>query len=106
MSRAGRINPRYGGQGLYRYLDDHVTTFAKSLGARVKALTAVDANENIFKTSFSNENRLLFRKVYLQPAHVQNYNEKPPWCSGYATRLVNQGSQVRSRASPVRRMGL
>ena len=74
MSRAGRINPRYGGQGLYRYLDDHVTTFAKSLGARVKALTAVDANENIFKTSFSNENRLLFRKVYLQPAHVQNYN--------------------------------
>ena len=31
---------------------------------------------------------------------------KPPWCSGYATRLVNQGSQVRFRASPIRQMGL
>ena len=26
---------------------------------------------------------------------------KSPWCSGKATRLVNQGSWVRSRASPV-----
>ena len=32
--------------------------------------------------------------------------KKPPWCSGNVTRLVNQESQVRSRASPVRRMGL
>ena len=34
------------------------------------------------------------------------YGKKPPWCSGYVTRLVKQGSQVLSRASPVRRMGL
>ena len=34
------------------------------------------------------------------------FHYKLPWCSGYVTRLVNQGSQVRSRASPVRRMGL
>ena len=65
VSRAGRINPEYEGQGLYRYLDNHVTACAKSLGARKKALTAVNANESIFKTSFTNENRLIFRKVHV-----------------------------------------
>ena len=30
--------------------------------------------------------------------------EKPLWRSGYVTRLVIQGSQVRSRASPVLRI--
>ena len=41
-------------------------------------------------------------------ANPTNYwkEEKPPWCSGYVTCLINQGSQVRSRVSLVRQMGL
>ena len=42
---------------------------------------------------------------YIQGIH-RLFSKTPPWCNGNVTRLVNQGSQVRSRASPVRRMGL
>ena len=53
-------------------------------------------NSWIFHASY--EEGFCTLQVFLAKA---NFHQKPPWCSGKATRLVNQWSWVLSRASLV-----
>ena len=63
VSRAARINPDYGGKGLYKNLDQYVTAWAKSQGVSIKAQTTTHANPFVMKPSFQNLNKLIVSRV-------------------------------------------
>ena len=66
VSRAARVNPEYGGKGLYRFLDNHVTEWIRYQQASVKAFTALGFNSNILKPSFRTHNRRILTQVDMQ----------------------------------------